>query len=659
MSALIIRLTALCACALLALIASFQIETAESSIPAGAERTVDLSVGTSPLSKPELIAALNRVSDDEDLVLEKIVVDPGDYLHGRSLYRFGEAHPIGETEISWYSPSMHGTRLPASELGVASLDGSYALSGTDNGVAALVEWARSQNIGVVVHDPARGLARLAGAVSQSGTAAALIAVALLMFAAVLTWHAVRARGRTLKMMAGVRSGRLLAEETGRLGGLLCGPVILVAIVACAVVSVRSGTGYLGEYVGFLLPMLVALVGVTVLVSFLISAFAEPSVAFIASRQPPIRRFRGAGEVGKIAILITSLVCIPLALSSVLDSAALTRDAERWVNLRETLSINGFGTEPGSADEATTDDAFRRVVAAADARSELALSYTMPPMQDESGSTDAIDGFEAVVMVNPHFLELMGTRKTDLIRVAPEELNARDTDNLGAELSLQTNAPQNWDPATFAPFELYRIPEGTELSVIGFEDSPRMQRYTAPLVVLDHAPGVDLAPSFLAAATSQDGVLFGNREHLIADLADHGLADRATSIDRAADAGLLRLQISTRTMYFNVVAVILLLGALAFGSWLAATSYVLAHARRLVPMRTGGLSWARIFRTRVLTELAMAGGLTLVTALTFAVLAVPGTLWWAILVPVGYMALSIAFHLRAGRQVFAQRIARRD
>lgn len=657
MLSLVVRLTTACACALLALIASFQIEMVESAIPPGAERTLELSVASSSLSKAEVISELGALSDREGLTLDKVVVDPDDYLHGRSLYRLGQAHPITDEAAHWYSPAMHGRRAPASELGVASLDGSYAVSGPESGIAALVSWAHDQNIAAVVHAPAGGLGRLLGAVSQSGTGAALIAVALLMVAAVLTWHAVRARARALLMLAGVSTSRLVVQETVRVGGLLLVPAVLVAGAAIAVVAVRSGTGYLTEYVGILAPLFAVLTVGTLLLSLLIGFVAEPSVAFIASRRPPIRRFRVGGELSKFAILATALVCVPLALSSVLSSVNLTQDAQRWVNLRDQLNINNFGAKPGSADEAATDAQFRSVVAAADARSELSLSYTMPELEDESGATETIGDFAAVVIVNPHFLEVMGIGTGALVPVSPTELGDRGEANLGDELALQLADRQAWNPTTFAPFELYRVSEGTELTVVGFDGSPRLQRPRTPLVVLDRAPGTDLSPSFLAAATSRDGVLFGNREHLVADLAAHGLADRATSIDRAADAGLLTLQVATRTMYFNIVAVVLLLGALAFGSWLAATSYVLAHARRLIPMRTGGLSWARIFRARAVSELVIAGALTVATAVTFALLRVPGTLWWGILVPLGFGVLTTVFHLSAGRRVFERRIGR--
>lgn len=212
--------------------------------------------------------------------------------------------------------------------------------------------------------------------------------------------------------------------------------------------------------------------------------------------------------------------------------------------------------------------------------------------------------------------------------------------------------------TWAPFEVYQYHGSEGFPAITFDYSPTIDLLKNPLILVVKNPGKVLDQGFFQAATSQDGVLFSDREKLTSLLIKYHLAAGVTSIDRAADRGLVMLQYQTRTLYFQSAAAVILLVALVFSSWLSASTWAISRARRLVPMRVSGLPWQAILRKRILWEVTLAGVLTLAALAVMVASQVPTAIWWTLTVPLGYGVITTLLHLREVRWVFKQTVRRR-
>lgn len=649
----VLRLTALCTCVVLALIAGFQIEAVEMSVPYRAERSFTLDRGSSSVSKSEIIAGLDRIALETGVTLDKIAADPNDYLHGRDLYRFGSS-ALTPRDVRWFDPAWHGRLLSSAELGATSIDGSYALSGSRSADERLERWAGENGLLIHLSEAPAGWRIAVAAVRLSGAYSALPAALLLLTSALVTWHALRARGRALKSFAGAWGPRLLLEEQFRLLGLIILPVFIGVLAALLLVLFRSGPGYVTDYLGLLLPLAGALILGCSGLSLLISVLSAPGVRFLAERRPPIARLRPGAEALRVGTVLSAVICVPLALTGLADSGSALRDAAHWVPLREQVTVNGFRTVPGDEEDRAVGESFRAVLGEADSAGTLALGYVFPPEPDAPAHKTR----GRAVLVNSQYLRLMGIGEDRLERIGPREFPAELAASLAGNLPLQLANRDAWDADTGAPFEYYRLRAGTELPIALFEGSARMSVLRDPLIVLSDHPGDTLSANLLLAATSQNSVLFGDREALGRSLEKYGLASRVASIDRAADQGLIDLQVLQRTRYFESIALGMLLAALGFGAWLAAISAVLSRAQRVVPLRVSGVRWLWIFRRRAAGEALVAALLCAGLGVFLLLLHAPAIAWWSLALPPAYGLLMVALHIRAGKAVAGRVLARK-
>lgn len=644
---------------LLGVVASAQLAALENSGPLGTEYQVDLTVTGSGLGKADVVRGLDGLVDRTGVRIAKIVPDPADYAHGRSVYEFGTTHRRAPSVFRWYEPSWHGELRSSADLGDASLDGAYAVSGPVAGVDALRAWATEHHVPVTVSAVLQGWKLFVFTVLWSGAYAAVSAVVLLLGVAVVTWQASRARARSLLALAGVSRLRVQVDEWIRLSGLLGLPLVGVAAIACGVVAVRSGPEFIGPFLAVVVPLLVVGYLCGMGLSVLVGSWSWPSVRVLASRVSPLIGLRGWSEVVKVGTLLGTMVFVPIAVTTIGTSVSVQRTAEYWALLKDRFSVNGFGTVPGSPEDVAVGKQFQALVSEAASGGTVALGY---PLEATLSPGEPQAGYDAVILANPTYLQVMGVsvdtapagRNGTVVPIRAADLPSTVRDVTAPMLGIQI-VDRSVDAGTWAPFRVFRY-QGGGFPVVWQEGAPTMRSVRNPVVLVLDDPGRFTANTLLAF-TSRDALTFGDRATLQRLLTQHGLVERVRSVDRAADPGLIRLQYETRTLVFQVVAAVTLGIAVLFGVWLAARTYAVSRIRRLVPMRLSGLSWYRILRFRLVGE----GILTVVAA--FVVIGVLASLradvavWWTLLVPLGTGILTAALTFREASSVFHAAIAR--
>lgn len=283
-----------------------------------------------------------------------------------------------------------------------------------------------------------------------------------------------------------------------------------------------------------------------------------------------------------------------------------------------------------------------------------------------GTPMELAGYDGVVVVNQRYLELVktplpepdATNDTALEKVNTADIPARLRETLSANIALQLHTRNSFDSQTWAPFSVYRPHSNKGFPAVSSDGGPRITVMRNPLMLIVKNPGQTLSQNALQAVSSQGALMFSDQQQLQSLLDTYGLTRQASAIERAADRGLVLLQYQTRTLYFQVLAALVLLVALGYSSWLAASTYAINQMRRIFPLRVGGLTWLQVLRGRLIWELAFASGLTIVAVTAMAAARVPLAIWWTLAVPLGYAVVTVILHIREARRTFAQAIARR-
>ena len=92
----LIRTTSFGIAIFLSVLSAIYIMTEEDAFPAKAEVSASIDLSRSQLSKNELISELGDAADSSGVKLARVIADPQDFFHSRSLYFFGSSAPAAE-----------------------------------------------------------------------------------------------------------------------------------------------------------------------------------------------------------------------------------------------------------------------------------------------------------------------------------------------------------------------------------------------------------------------------------------------------------------------------------------------------------------------------------------------------------------------------------
>lgn len=658
---LLVRLTALGVSVFLAVLTGIFISAGEDGFPWGTDHTAKLVFSDSPLTKDQAIADLNGIVDSSDLRLAKLVADPDDFLTSKSLYVFGDGAPKEPMDLAWFRPEMSGQLRAASTLGDAPLDGTYVYSGSEDARAKLLEWASQagvQSAEQVKTTPAV----LAYAFLNTGALLPLLTSVVLLISITLSWYVLRARARTLKVLSGTRSSRILAEDLSSLLRVTA-PSAVVGLVGALVVLIFMGkSSFLVQFVSVMLTFLAFALALMLLGAALVSAITWPSVAGIASRRPAERHFRFISEVLKFATLAVVAVLLPAAGSAIASATLLSDQGARWEALtgQVTMRIGTNSPEEFDAQVQSMDD----MVQAAAERGSMTFSYSSNAARDETLSSA---GFDGMVMVNPAYLKAIGpligvTPTADRplgsqgVPVGSDDLPDSLSESLASSFELWNRNGRNLDGMT-ENFKTYRYTGSTTFPGLP-PVAGEMQNLSHPLVVVIASPATTFTPDFLASTISSGNVMFSDADWVREYLTTSPLRDSVLAVDRVSDGGLYSSQQSKQTADVRTLSYILVVLALVVGVSVSAWIYALTRGRRLFVQRTSGWTWSRVLMRRMVWESMVA---IVVTAAVLAASNIPERpdAWWIVAAIPIYFVVSALLHLAAVKSVFRRRLVRTE
>lgn len=663
---ILVRVTSFGIAIFLSVLAGIYIQTAEEAFPRGAEFRASLDFSQTQLPKAQIISELDALADASGFHLAKIVADPEDFYNARSLYAFGKDATDAPRELEWFKAGMYGELRSAHELGSANLNGPYVYSGPEAAVAQLTKWFDAYGVknAVIAKVPA---AVLQQAVFSTGAWLTILTCLVLLIALVISWYALRARARSLKLLCGATAAKVVGEDLLSLVHVVVLPASGGLLTALVVVAVQGKASYLLPFALASVFFIASALGVMLLCALIVSAMTWPSVSGIASRLPPEKAFQWISEVLKGATLVLVTVTLPIVGASIAEASSLSNRNAQWEVLKDHVSVR-IGTGSETEFEQRLTEMGDLAVAAARDRA-LTFSYAFKPAnlvrQDES-DTEALGGYDGMVLVNPSYLKAISTLiestpsadnplGTRAERISPDQLPAALREHLEWGYQHWTRAGTNLD--RFADtFKIYRY--------TGQKDFPglppklgEMAQFQNPLIVLVDDPAETFDDDTIGSFLTSGNLTFSDARWVRDYLAGHPLGNVVLSVDRISDAGLYNSQLQNQSAGMKTLSFTLVLLALTMSTAVSALVYAVAKGRRHFVQRTAGWPWAKSLARR----LAWEGTLAVVVAIAmFLALGAGsgGDAWWALAAVPLYALISGLLHITSANGVFAQLLARR-
>lgn len=637
----------------MALVAVIVTDLHDRSLPQalGATSAVTLDFSSSSMSDSDAFAELGRLSDELGLGLVKVAPDLAGDRAGQVFVALGSADDLPSSVVRFGGqPDARVETSAAVEHSFAT--GDYLVTGDEADRVAFATWLSTHHVnGRWADDGVGGTLMLV--VRQTSFATALVAAAALTVTLALFWLSVRARGRALRVLAGVPVLRIQAED---LGGFFL--AILAGAVTCdaiAVVVVGLGQGWLFvPYYAQVLAVFGAIVlGLTLLATLLMSVASWPTAEMLAARRPAAAGLRGTSTVLRAGVFVLVVAAAAPAASAYAQATQAADQQATWYSLSDEVAL----TFPSALGE----DGFSRImpavgdlVTSAEADDAVALSYTW--------STDPLAGRDFgsepdLALVNHAWLELMlgsdaAAQMTDFEPLAHDQLPAGIRGFLEPSMRLWARDDQPGADA-LAPLTFYRYTSFTPIPMATAGGGDLRFLDTAIIAVTPSLHAV-FNDSFLSSLASSQNLVFAGLAPTLALVQANDLTGKV-DVRHVAEDGVLRAQYTAYFAWLRSASLVALGIALAVSAAVGALITAMLRSRRDFPMRLAGNSWARILSGRVSAEW-LAG-----LVITGLVLARQGGTSAALVVLTAAIALLISplTHLAAARWTFTTLTLRRN
>ena len=575
-----LRVCAVLCTVLTFLLGSALISVLETQTPLGTNVQAQLSLRASQQSKSELIqnfdALVDRYAADGAQLL-KVVADPEDFWHGKSVYVFGanSLSSDGET-IDWFDPDKHGKKYPARALGDSSLDGQYALAGSQEFVRAFENLAREQGMDVKVTsvNPVRVVY---GAVASSGSLTSLICLAVLFCTAIMGWLSVRSRTQNILLLNGYSPQRLQRRDAQDLLLLALPPAAVTALCMGCVEGYVYGVAHLPQLMG-------------------VTALTWPNINAVGRREPAYRRFTVPSAIAKYAVVVLVACTIPGLVSSAQVSLGRSDSAAGWSLLSDQYTLRVNVPEATIRDEqalASYDQATVRALGSLESRNGVLLSYALENVKGLEGS-----GYDGALMVNRAYVDLLQQR-LGLSFKNVEDSNFPGSQSLRAEYSFHQKDREDRG-FTLLTVEDKTNSSGVTVPALSSQDS-RLLNYKKPVLVVTESATQNLQPSFISAALTTGNIMVSQSASVRAAYNAEEIGQTLLSVDRAGEEHLYIAQLERNRYVAYLVGLAILCAALVIGTAINTYITLAARARNDFVLRTAGLPLRTIFSGYLLKE----------------------------------------------------------
>lgn len=583
-----------------ALVAVIVTDLHDRSLPQalGAKAAVTLDFSRSSLSDEGAFAELARLSDELDLGLVKVAPDLAGNRSGQVFVTLGSASDLPSSVVRFGGqPDAQVETNAAVEHSFAS--GDYLVTGDHADRGSFETWLGTHHIDGRWADDGVA-ATLMLIVRETSFATALLTAVVLTGTLALFWLSVRARGRALRVLAGISAWRIQVEDLGGFAlATLTGAVACDAI-AVAIIGLDQGWVFVPYYLQVLAVFGALILGLTLMAALIMSAASWPTAEMLAARRPAAASLRGTSTVLKAGVFTLVVAAVAPAASAYTQATQAADQQATWYSLADEVALT-FPSALGENGFVQIMPAVGDLVASAEADDAAALSYTWSA--DPSAGLDFGPEHD-LALVNQTWLDLMlgGGTAADMAGfepLPPDQVPDGVRGFLEPSMRLWSRDDQPGS-GTLAQLAFYRYTGSRPIPMAAAGGGDDLRFLDTAIVAVTPNLHAVFNDNFLASLASTQNLVFAGLAPTLALVQDNGLTDKVY-VRYVAEEGVLRAQYTAYFAWLRGASLAALVIALAVSATVGALITAMLKARRDFPLRLAGTSWAKILASRVSVE----------------------------------------------------------
>ncbi|CCQ93335.1 conserved membrane hypothetical protein [[Clostridium] ultunense Esp] len=625
----------------------------------GVKSKVSLDFTNANMSAEEAFRQLGLISDRLGLGLMKVAPDLGGDRSGQVFVKVGTQGSFPE-KIRRFGDQPDAEIRESNALAHSFANGDYLVTGEAARIDEFKDWLTAHR----VHQRWSGETFsmiLQFLVIQSDFGITLLAAVALMVSLALYWLAVKARGRALRVLAGVSTWRIQYED---LVGFLVAMAVSAAILdifAVTYVGLAYGWVFVPYYSKVLLASEAIVVLTTMGFAFALSVASWPSPTMLAKREPAVKSLQKSSVALKVVTFTLLLATVAPAFTAYMQSKQAAEEQAMWNAMADQVVLS-FPTRAGVTSGEEVESNFQQLmpgvgdmVREAEARNAIALSNTYPPDFLSMNKID-ITPYRYLTIINRKWLDLMldGNRDGEtqgnrpvpgLVPLSLDQI-PEDAKQFIKLYLLHSSRNQKNQSEVLNEIKFYRYNGPGKLPFVQMGGELVFPKANEALILL--VPGVYevFDDSDLTSIASSRELLFTGLEATQRLLAERGLQGRIL-VKYMAEEGILRAQVAAYFAWLRVGSLVALIVALTIAASIGAFITAVLKAKRDFPLRLGGKSWWMILRERVMGEWFAGAAMTLLVMLLqgsqgIAFVAATGAMVLLLLPPVHFVTARWVF-----------------
>lgn len=608
----------------------------------GVHTKVSLDFTDAGMSDDEVFRQLGSISDRLELGLMKVAPDLGGDLTGQVFVKVGSKGSYPE-KIQRFGDQPDAKIRDHKALAHSFANGDYLVTGKTSRLAEFKDWLTANHIHQQWTGATIGMI-LQFLVLQSDFGVTLLAVIALMVALVLYWLTVKARGRALRLLAGVSTWRIQYEDLSGFLAVITIAAVILDIVAITYVGWFQGLVFVPYYIKVLLASEAIVILVTMAFAFALSVASWPSPSMLAKREPAVKSLQKSSIVLKIVTFTLVLATVAPAFTVYTQSKQTAEEQGMWKSLEDQVVLF-FAARAGATSGQKVESDFERLepgvgdmVQEAEARNAVALSHMFTPDDLEANRFD-ITPYRYLVMINQRWLDLMfggnqggkmleRPQMSGLVLLSPTQV-PEDAKRFFKEMASIWLRDEKKLETILNKIKFYRYSGEAKLPFARGGGGLVFPKANETMILL--MPGLYevFDDSYLTSAASSSEILFTGLEGTQRQLAERGLQGRIL-VKYMAEEGILRAQMYAYFAWLRAGSLLALIVALTIAAVIGAFITAVLKAKRDFPLRLSGTSWWMILRGRVMGEWFAGVAITLLVMLLqgregIAIIAAAGTL----------------------------------
>lgn len=583
----------------------------QQQLPFDTAKQFELNISDSNVPKKELINTLNELTSSNEGVLVKVVTDPENYENKKDIFWFGTKEPVSKNmivdnqKICWLDSKLKGELISSTDIETRPLYGTYAMQGSDKFKNEINEWANENGISISWLSHPSTLKNIYYNLIHNGIGNAIITAFLLFLTTLIAWFVTHAKARTIRLLGGVSSKRIHAEDTISIMKIATSGFLIAWMVMLGYIAFVNGFRQIPLII---LQSFISLILLLLLSSFftvVISILVRPKIEHLACRKISLKRFRQLGTVARIMSIILALLIIPSTITSASILQQLSKEYSLWENMQSNVSLSF-----GDIDSLETDKMLPKVETLfnyMEQKNNLCVSLVIDKSillnEEEYG------GYDHLIISDKAWIDSfdIGVGKEDkggkLTEVNFRKLTEPLQSFLNAQMPLWTKTgevqPEGVGFYEFTGEKFLALPAN-----VGYSCST-IQAQNPLVILVDNPVSIFKTKGFMLPAASSGNVVFPDEEMLRLALYNSPIKEYVTSIDTISDIALEQAQKFGKEAVFYIMACILIFIAMILAGIMNAQLWVGSNKKRIFTLHTFGKTYNEIIQPSFRKELIIS------------------------------------------------------